>query len=472
MVRVVIIVLSVQFSELLTGVIRIYLLIFLKRLTNCLAIRVTEIKDSSSNIIAIRGGCLVITVTENQASLWSLTLSGGEVLDQTSKDAVFYELAQKYNWLESKKEKSEFLIEVTEIVLPRLSLKMHPKSLIRKLRNALVLDEKVEKRGRKSKYNDFDKHHLVAIWKLAGYPCSKRLKSILSEWLNYYKYSEVAEKALKSMSASRMDKYLLSARAELQRKINSGTVPAKNHIKKLIRLRDPSIRYKEPGFVESDTVLHCGHYIWGVFAHTVSVTDLMSGWTDGGGIYGKNAELVVKQLIRLKANLPFALKSLFFDNGIEFINHLLVQEFKDAEGVDVARGRSGKSNDQCHIEQKNNTFVRNVFGHVRIEDPSLIPLMNEIYEVWGQLHNYFMPQMKLISKDRIGAKVKKKYDTPKTPYQRLMECETFPEEDKEKLRKIKATLNPFDLQAKLQEKLAYFHKLNNAYNEKNQKETS
>lgn len=74
----------------------------------------------------------------------------------------------------------------------------------------------------------------------------------------------------------------------------------------------------------------------------------------------------------------------------------------------MARGRSGKSNDQCHLEQKNNTFVRQIFGHVRIEDPNLIPLMNEIYETWSKLHNYFMPQMKLISKDRVGAKERKK----------------------------------------------------------------
>jgi len=138
----------------------------------------------------------------------------------------------------------------------------------------------------------------------------------------------------------------------------------------------------------------------------------------------------------------------------------------------VARGRAGKSNDQCHIEQKNNTFVRQVFGHVRIEDPSLNPLMNEIYEIWGNLHNYFMPQMKLIEKDKVNGKVRKKYDKPKTPFQRLMECETFPEEKKEELRRIKATLNPFELQAQLQEKLAYFHKLNDAYNEKVQGKTS
>lgn len=132
----------------------------------------------------------------------------------------------------------------------------------------------------------------------------------------------------------------------------------------------------------------------------------------------------------------------------------------------MARGRAGRSNDQCHIEQKNNTFVRQLFGHVRIEDPSLIPLMNEIYDIWGLLHNYFMPQMKLISKDRIGSKVRKKYDKAKTPYQRVLESPDVDESVKQTLRETKAKLNPFILQAQLQEKLAYFHKLNDAYNER------
>ena len=441
--------------------------------TNCPAIPVTEIacsiipKGSSSN------GCLVIDVTENGAKLWSITLTGSENLDQDGREAVFYQLALKYNWLESKKEKMLFLIEIERVILPRLSIAaMHRKSLIRKLRNALVLEQKGSARGRRAKYNDFDKHHLVQVWRLSGYPCSKRLKSILLEWLNDYDCAESIKANLKSMSPSQMDEYLRQARADYLKKVNSGTVPAKSHIKKLIRLRDPYVRYQEPGFTESDTVLHCGHYIWGFYAHTVSLTDLFSGWTIGGGIRGKNAELVVTRIKEMKQSLPFAMKALFFDNGIEFINYLLVQELKTAQGVDVARGRSGKSNDQCHIEQKNSTFVRSIFGHARIEDPSLIPMMNEIYEIWGQLHNFFMPQMKLISKDRIGSKVKKKYDTPKTPYLRIIECPAVSEEVKENLRKTKANLNPFELQAKLQTKLASFHQLNDAYNEKIQREIS
>ncbi len=438
----------------------------LKRFANCPAIRVTEKPSSSVSIRYDFYGCPVITVTENSTKLWSITLTGSENLDQDSKEAVFYQLAVRYNWLESKKEKMDFLIEIEQVILPRLSIpSMHRKSLIRKLRLAIIEVDKPT-RGRRPKYNDLDRYHLAQLWKLAGYPCSKRLCSILQEWLSDYDCTDEIKLKLQSMSATQMDEYLRQHRADYQRKVNSGTVPAKNHIKKLIRLRDPSVRYTEPGFIESDTVLHCGHYIWGTYAHTVSVTDLFSGWTDGGGIYGKNAELVVKMIKLISERLPFLMRSLFFDNGIEYINHYLVVEFKDIKRVDVARGRAGKSNDQCHIEQKNNTFVRQVFGHVRIENPDFIPMMNEIYEIWGQLHNYFMPQMKLISKDRVGSKVKKKYDKPKTPYQRLIECPTVSEEVKENLRRTKATLNPFELQARLQEKLACFHKLNDAYNER------
>jgi hypothetical protein len=438
-------------------------------MSNCPVKKVTENTIDCPIQIEIFPGYLVITVTENGAILWSLNISKEDQLNQDGKDAVFEQLAVKYNWLPTKKEKSDFLLEIEQIILPRLSIEpMHRKSLIRKLRKMLVRDVlPAGRRGRAPKYHDIHKQHLVQIWRLSGYPCSKRLKELLPDWLEHYQCSEKIKSELCQISASQMDEYLRHVRIDHQRKVNSGTIPAKNHIKKLIRLRDPSQRNYEPGAVESDTVLHCGTYIWGTYAHTVSATDLATGWTLGEAVFGKNAALVVQALKkRLSIDLPCPLTALYFDNGIEYVNHLLVEEFKVQQGVDVARGRAGKSNDQCHIEQKNNTFVRQLFGHVRIEDPNLIPLMNDIYETWGLLHNYFMPQAKLISKDRVGAKVRKKYDKPKTPYQRMLESPSVSEEVKEQLRQTKAKLNPFELQAELQKKLAYFHARNDEYNAK------
>ena len=77
----------------------------------------------------------------------------------------------------------------------------------------------------------------------------------------------------------------------------------------------------------------------------VASSDVMSGWTSGRGILHKIEELVVKQLSVIKENLPFAMNSLFFDNGIEFIKHLLVEKFKIKYGLDVARAAYSKYED-------------------------------------------------------------------------------------------------------------------------------
>lgn len=143
-----------------------------------------------------------------------------------------------------------FLGEIEEIILPRLSIgPMHRKSLIRKLRRVIIVEPKRHHRGRRPKYNDFDKYHLAQLWKLAGYPCSKRLKFILQEWLRDYDCADSIKQNLKLMSPAQMDEFLRQARIDYQRKVNSGTVPAKNHIKKLIRLRDPSVRYTDAGYI-------------------------------------------------------------------------------------------------------------------------------------------------------------------------------------------------------------------------------
>jgi hypothetical protein len=154
----------------------------IETITNCPVIRVTEKTILNLRVSHFWGpvpGCLVITVTENRAKLWSITLCGGVVLDKDSSDAVFYQLAIKYRWLETKKEKSDFIIEIEKEILPMMSIKpMHRKSLHRKLKNS-ILDSPKKKRGRRAIYNDFDKQHLKKIWVLSGYPYGKRLKALL-----------------------------------------------------------------------------------------------------------------------------------------------------------------------------------------------------------------------------------------------------------------------------------------------------
>ena len=116
-------------------------------------------------------------------------------------------------------------------------------------------------------------------------------------------------------------------------------------------------------------------------------------------------------------------------------------------------------NDNCHVEQKNWASVRQLFGYDRLEHEELVPLMNEIYRVQNLISNYFVPQYKLKSKVRVGSKIKKTYDTPKTPYQRVLEEPSVPEANKQKLRETYARLDYFDLQAEREALLARFERL-------------
>lgn len=164
---------------------------------------------------------------------------------------------------------------------------------------------------------------------------------------------------------------------------------------------------------------------------------------------GKNAELVVSRLKEIEKGLPYTLLTLYFDNGIEYINHLLADQFSKnhlGQPMVIARGRVGRSNDQCHIEQKNNTFIRKILGYERIEKKEIIDAVNDLYaNEWSTLHNYFYCQLKLKEKDRIGSKAFRKYDTAKTPYLRLMESEHLSENQKQILKLKHDSLNPVTL---------------------------
>jgi hypothetical protein len=128
----------------------------------------------------------------------------------------------------------------------------------------------------------------------------------------------------------------------------------------------------------------------------------------------------------------------------------------------MSRSRPYQKNDNAYVEQKNWTHVRTLFGYDRIEDPSLIPLMNEIYKnFWNPLNNFFLPSMKLESKTRIGGHLKKKHDKPQTPFQRILNSADVTQEQKEKLKLRFTALDPFQLKRDLETKLYSFFKLLN-----------
>jgi transposase InsO family protein len=298
---------------------------------------------------------------------------------------------------------------------------------------------------------------LRTIWLGSEQPCGKRLKEIIPEWLPHLKKGISAEvrRQLLGLSAATIDRMLAPLRARHPRRGLSTTKPG-SLLRHQVALRGGPANTTEPGHLEADTVAHCGDTTAGDFIHSLTVTDPASGWTENRAVWNKGAAGVLAQFADTEKMLPFALKSFHSDNGTEFLNWALHRHLNE-RNVPFTRSRAYRKNDNAHVEQKNWTHVRQLFGHDRLEHPELVELMNDIYRhEWRLLQNHFLPNAKLIEKQKLGSKYRRRYEKPQTPYQRLLESPLIGEPAKAALRAEHARLNPFHLREELERKLRLF----------------
>lgn len=323
------------------------------------------------------------------------------------------------------------------------------------------------KPGPKATYDLEVVRHLVALWKLMNYMCGIRMKAALPIWLSYYKPDDLKDDTrskLMTISSSSIDRLLRPFKRSSQRGL-SGT-KAGAFLKSQIPIELLDKHVDRPGYVEADTVAHCGNALAGDFANTLTITDLLSGWTANRATMNKEADDILAKIKDIRAGLPFRMVGFASDNGSEFINRSLISYMQDKKHghVKFVRRRPYKKNDSAHVEQKNDTHVRQLFGYHRIEAVELVELMNDIYQnYWNPLLNYFCPALKLIKKVRVGGKLRKTYDKPKTPYDRLLDCGKLTDLQAEWLKANRALLDPFELKRGLDSKLRLFgerlHKL-------------
>lgn len=321
------------------------------------------------------------------------------------------------------------------------------------------LSPRLKRPGPKSKYQREDVlTALKELWGLMNHMCSKKMVVAFTDWLPFYEAKDEVKFLLLQMSASTIDRLLRVHRNPLIRG-KSTTKPSFIKSRIPLKLLDGDVTI--PGYVEADTVAHCGNSAAGEFGNSLTMTDLCSGWTENRAVWTKTAEKIVPAIKEIEGRLPFSLIGMATDNGNEFLNEQLVNYLQNRPApVNMVRRRPYKKNDSAHVEQKNWTHVRQLFGYDRIEDPILIPLMNEIYRAyWNPLQNYFTPVLKLVSKERIGGRIKKKYDKPKTPYKRLLESTYVTEKDKANLKDNHKTKNPIYLKREMDKKLKEFFKL-------------
>ena len=323
---------------------------------------------------------------------------------------------------------------------------------------------KRKKRGRPSRYKKFSVlKPLIRIWHAAQRPCSKRLKVILPLWLPSYAQefgilAPKVAKALLDISASTIDRLLKPTRRKYRQYGRSTTRPG-TLLRHQIPIKTNQWEEFRPGFLEADTVAHCGSRIEGQYVYTVDFVDIATGWTEQRAVWGRGETDVLQRIKDVEKSLPFPLRGFDCDNGSEFLNHHLLRHFSDPQRkiiIQFTRSRAYKKDDNAHIEQKNNTHIRQWLGYGRFDNPLITELLNDLYtSEWRLLQNFFLPSVKLIDKKRLASKIIKKYDSPKTPLQRVLESDDIDisKQTKTKLTELFNQLNPFKLRYAIDKKI-------------------
>ena len=317
------------------------------------------------------------------------------------------------------------------------------------------------RRGRNPIYGAAELAVIKPIWLAANQPCGKLLAPLLPLWLEHWEVENTVldgelRSRLEKISASTLDRLLAPVRATERRRRNSGTKPG-SLIKSEIPIRTDNDDIEHPGYLEADTVAHCGGRLEGDFVWTVDMTDVHSQWTECRAVWNKGQYGVVEQVAEIESVLPFDLLGFDSDNGSEFLNWHLVSYLQDrGERPKVAftRSRPYRKNDNARVEQKNWTHARQLVGYDRLGNPGCVAELNAAYRAWCALKNYFTPVMKLQEKTRVGGRYRKRYDTPRTPARRLLEWKHLPPEGREAIETRLTELNPFELNRTVERHLA------------------
>jgi transposase InsO family protein len=322
------------------------------------------------------------------------------------------------------------------------------------------------KPGPKQEYGSEVLEPLKKIWLAAEQICSKRLKQAMPLWLKHCpEVDDVLEKKLVKLSPATIDRLLKPFRSQGQRRrwpIKPGSL-----LKREIPIRTSNQDIETVGYLEADTVAHGGGSMAGDFIWSVTFTDIISGWTEVRAVWNRSAASILEHVRGLEEELAFGLLGFDSDNGSEFINHGLQKYFTDRpKGVKWTRSRPYHKNDNAHVEQKNWTMVRQLFGYERMENPAAVELMNKLYrEEWSLLQNFYSPSMKLKTSTRVGSRYKKTYDEAQTPYERLL---ARPKSElKEAQMKLLAekfgASNPFKVKERIERGLRAVLNLNRKY---------
>ena len=322
-----------------------------------------------------------------------------------------------------------------------------------------------ERKGRGKTYDDETGPVLAAIWREAGCPCAPYFKAEVERWVDEYEHyvaniAPTVKSAILAMSDSTMGRMLkgLPRIKPGYTKCNSRS-GRNNPLKAVIPCHSGEeimACLVPPGDVQVDTFAlgggdPCDNFFW-----ILDATDRKTQWTVLSPTWNRSQYTTLEALKRIERKFPFAFTSLHSDNGGEIINHHLAAFLgKSRPGLCLSRSRPRKCDDNAHVEEKNRSVGRELFGERRIDCPDLEADLICLCEEWSDFCNFFRPKKMLISKVKRddGKGFTCKYDKPKTPYQRLLDEHVLSEEEERALMEYRASLHGIDLRHRLVKRL-------------------
>lgn len=313
-----------------------------------------------------------------------------------------------------------------------------------------------ERRRRGVSYPESAVRVIERIWEAAGFPWSVRLHSLLRIWMPWARQhvrgldKELEEKVL-SISARQIDRRLSGKKRKLKRRLYGRTKPG-TLLKHLVPVKAGPWEVAETGYAEIDLVSHSGPSAKGEFAYTLNVTEVVAGWCESRAILGRSEAAVVAALDKIRKDFPIPLRGINSDNGSEFLNYHMVR-YCQRHCIQFTRGRPYKKDDNARIEQKNWTHVRRLVGWDRYDTHESVNAMNELYSELKLMMNLYQPSVRLIERRRVGSRLRRHYDTAKTPLDRLIALQTEPPPNVRRLADLRQRLDPFELSESIGRKL-------------------
>lgn len=325
----------------------------------------------------------------------------------------------------------------------------HRKAAIRILNGSQGVGDRPDRLRRPWLYDEAVRQALIVLWEASDRVCGKRLQALLPVLLpalerhGHLQLDPIVRHKLTTISAASIDRLLREVRAAgLSRRSRRQPTAAQRSVP--VRTFADWLEALGPGYTEIDLVAHSGPTMSGSVVHTLTLTDVASGWTECLPLLVREASLVAEALEAMRSRVPFALRGVDSDNGSEFLNDTLLA-YCASHALEFTRSRPYHKNDQAWVEQKNGSVVRHLVGYRRLEGVAATEALAALYGAARLFVNFFQPSFKLKDKVRHGARVVKHYYPPQTPCARLLASDAIADSTKDRLRSVAQTLDPLQL---------------------------